>query len=272
MKGLVVSGGGSKGAFAAGVVCANPKLYKKFYGASTGALVIVLAAAGKYKLLKQMYCNIDNNDVFDSNPFNKKGELSKWKAFVRILKRQNTIGTTRKLLSKIRDSYTEEDHKHLGDKEIVVTVTNMTLRTVEYKSSNDYSWEDFTFWVWVSTLAYPYAETVFVDGCEYGDGGFSVNLPVVKASEECDELDVIVLSPEEDEENFENVSIIKGITSIVDLLLDTSMQNNIIAGENLESSVKINWVFTPFALTELPMFFDKNAMNRWYNLGKKEIL
>ncbi len=69
------------------------------------------------------------------------------------------------------------DHQCLVEsgKEIVVTVTNVTTKRVEYKSSNDYTWEEFTHWVWVSTLAYPYAETVFVDGCEYADGGFSVN-------------------------------------------------------------------------------------------------
>lgn len=270
-KGLVISGGGSKGAFATGVVYANRKQYDKYYGTSTGALVVLLTAIGKYEELKSVYCGIDNNDIYDSSPFNKSGKLHAFKALLRFILRKKSIGTTKKLLKLIRTYYTEDDHKNLGSKEIIVTVTNLTKRKAEYKSSRDYSWEEFTYWVWISAQAYPYGETVFVNGYEYADGGFSVNLPVRLASDECDEVDVIALVHEDDEEEFENRSIINGVTSIVELLLATSMNKDIQTGK-LVRSAKLNWVFTPYCLTELSMIFDNTKMIRWFYLGQEETL
>lgn len=270
-KGLVISGGGSKGAFASGIVYKNRKEYDKYYGSSTGALVVLLTAIGKYEELKNIYCGVDNNDIYDSNPFNKKGKLHVLKALLRFILRKKSIGTTKKLLKLIRSNYTEQDHLNLGNKEIVVTVTNLTKRRAEYKSSRDYSWKEFTYWVWISAQAYPYGETVFVNGYEYADGGFSVNLPIRQASDDCDEIDVIVLVHEEEEEEFENRSIINGVTSIVELLLATSMNKDIQTGKLLRSA-KLNWVFTPYCLTELSMFFDKTKMIRWFYLGQEETL
>ncbi len=60
---LVISGGGSKGAFAAGVVCENQKEYDYYYGTSTGALVVLLTAVGKYDLLEEICTTIDNGDI-----------------------------------------------------------------------------------------------------------------------------------------------------------------------------------------------------------------
>jgi predicted patatin/cPLA2 family phospholipase len=266
IKGLVISGGGCKGAFAAGILYKNKKEYDKYYGTSTGSLNVLLAAVGKYEELKENFI-VNNEDIYDINPFNKKNKLSLFKAFIRFIKRKKTIATTNKLLKKIRELYTEDDHNRLEEKEIIVTVTNLTTRNVEYKSSSSYSWEDFTYWVWVSTLAYPYAETVFINGYEYGDGGFSVNLPIKIASEDCEEIDTIVLVPEKQNENFENQSILNGITSIVHLLLATSMNKDISNGKKIRKS-KINWHFTPYTLTALSMYFDKKQMTEWFNLGK----
>jgi len=135
MKGICISGGGCKGSFATGVVVANKKEYDHYSGSSVGALVAILIASGKHDLLKVLMTSMDNNSIYDSNPFNKKGKLNRIKTIIRQLRRIQGIGSTKKLLKLIRKSYTKQDHKDVQreGKEIVVTVVNLTMKTVEYK-------------------------------------------------------------------------------------------------------------------------------------------
>lgn len=268
-KGLVCSGGGCKGAFTAGILYANQKEYTHYYGTSTGSLNILLASVNKYDELKYFYTNTGNKNIYDINPFNKKRKLNTLKSIYRYITGKNTIASTKKLLTTIRKVYTYADHEYLknSNKEVVVTVTNLTKKEPEYKSNKDYNWEDFTYWVWVSTLAYPYSETVFINGFEYGDGGFSVNLPVLECSKYVDSMDIIVLVPKKDINDFKNNNVIKGITSIVELLLGTSMHKDITTGKHIKNKEK-KWFFTPYLLTDLPMFFDKKEMTKWFKLGE----
>jgi NTE family protein len=65
---LVISGGGSKGAFAVGAI---PKLliewpnlnFDMVVGTSTGSLIAPLAIAGKYDLLRQLYTTVRTEDI-----------------------------------------------------------------------------------------------------------------------------------------------------------------------------------------------------------------
>ena len=87
-RALVISGGGSKGAFAVGVIKRLLKEYPllnfdMFVGTSTGSLIAPLAAMGAYDLLEELYttmkteniirkCNIgdrlNQHSIFDANP------------------------------------------------------------------------------------------------------------------------------------------------------------------------------------------------------------
>ena len=73
MKALVISGGGSKGAFAGGVaeylINMQQKSYDLFIGTSTGSLLISHLALGKTAELKDLYTHVSNRSIFDNNPF-----------------------------------------------------------------------------------------------------------------------------------------------------------------------------------------------------------
>ena len=67
-KALVISGGGSKGAFAGGVsqylMNKEHKDYDLFIGTSTGSLMISHLALGKLDELKKLYTNVNQKTIF----------------------------------------------------------------------------------------------------------------------------------------------------------------------------------------------------------------
>ncbi len=73
MKALVISGGGSKGAFAGGLaeylltVC--KKEYKIFIGSSTGSLLVPLLSIGESEKLKKVFTTVTQEDIFNICPF-----------------------------------------------------------------------------------------------------------------------------------------------------------------------------------------------------------
>ena len=66
-KALVISGGGSKGAFAGGVaqylMKEERKEYDLFLGTSTGSLMVSHLALGKLDALKKLYTNVDQKSI-----------------------------------------------------------------------------------------------------------------------------------------------------------------------------------------------------------------
>ena len=72
-KALVISGGGSKGAFAGGVaeylMKKKNKSYDMFLGSSTGSLMVSHLALGKVNELKNIYTSVNQHTIFSNNPF-----------------------------------------------------------------------------------------------------------------------------------------------------------------------------------------------------------
>ena len=73
MRALVISGGGSKGAFAGGVaqfLLENKKVkYDLFIGTSTGSLLIPHLALGNIDKIHRIYTNVNMGKIFNINPF-----------------------------------------------------------------------------------------------------------------------------------------------------------------------------------------------------------
>lgn len=76
-RALVISGGGSKGAFAVGILKRllneYPNLnFDSYVGTSTGALIAPLAAMGKYDVLEQLYTTIKTSDIINKGNIGDK--------------------------------------------------------------------------------------------------------------------------------------------------------------------------------------------------------
>lgn len=272
-KALVISGGGYLGAFAIGVEIVHKEVYDLIVGTSTGSLAAIMIAQGEHEAGREMYLSSTNKSIYDKSPFDKNGKIRKGLAIRNHFLKKKSLASTNKLQVTIRKLYSEQTHKRLKRRtEIVVTVSNLTKGKVEYKSSFDYDWKEFTKWVWISTLAYPYTETVMVNGSEYGDGGYAVPLPVEYADEKADSIKCIVLSEKGWYENFENENVIEGTLSVLEMLLYMNLQSNIRAAEHYKKKdgKKVDLVFMYDKPRLKPMVFMPEETYRVYMQGVKK--
>ena len=69
-----------------------------------------------------------------------------------FLTRKKTFGESENLRKLIEKSLTLEEFETLknGDSDVVITVSNLSLNQVEYKSIKDCTYEDFCDWIWIS--------------------------------------------------------------------------------------------------------------------------
>ena len=76
MRALVISGGGSNGAFAGGIaqylIEAKGIAYDLFIGTSTGSLLLTHLALGAIDKLHSIYKEVDEHQIFNLNPFVKR--------------------------------------------------------------------------------------------------------------------------------------------------------------------------------------------------------
>lgn len=115
-QGLVISGGGSKGAFAVGVVKDLMHLYQLDFdvlvGTSTGALIVPLVAVGAVEQLEQLYTTVSDEQI-----------LVKYNIGTRL--NTSSIFTAGPLTDKINALYTDDYFQQLmaSGKEVFLTTT-----------------------------------------------------------------------------------------------------------------------------------------------------
>ena len=118
-KALVISGGGSKGAFAGGVaqylMKKENRNYDLFLGTSTGSLMVSHLALGKLDELKELYTNVNQSTIFSNNPFKIKkvsGEkvvsIKHFNVLFNFLKGRKTFGESKNLRRLIKKEITKE--------------------------------------------------------------------------------------------------------------------------------------------------------------------
>ena len=209
-KALVISGGGSKGAFAGGVaqylMKNKGKEYDLFLGTSTGSLMVSHLALGLLDELKELYTNVNQKSIFSNNPFKIKkvdGEkvisIRHLNTLWNFLNGRKTFGESKNLRSLIKRNIKKEmyDEIRKKNKEVVVTVSNLTTSQVEYKSIQECSYEDFCDWIWGSCNYIPFMSLLEKNNYQYADGGFGALVPIREAIlRGATEIDAIILETE----------------------------------------------------------------------------
>ncbi len=284
MRALIISGGGSKGAFAGGVAQYLTEVqgnkYDMFLGTSTGSLLISHLALNNALKVKDVYTSVNQKSIFSNCPFFVKRvhgydqiSINHFNVLKNIIKGRKTFGESQNLKNLILDSFSPEEFEELkaGNKDIVVTVSNLSLNEVEYKSIKEYNYEDFCEWIWISCNYIPFMSLVKKNGCEYADGGFGSMAPIEEAIKRgATEIDAIILHTEVTYFNrLPSKNVFSLITNLFNFMLDRIENQNIRIGKfvSVNNDAIINFYYTPTVLTTNSLIFDKIKMESWWESG-----
>lgn len=285
MRALVISGGGSKGAFAGGVaeylIRDEGLSYDMFTGSSTGALIVPLLAAGAIDKAREVYTNVTQKDVFSSHPFfisckngKVKTKINHFGILRMFLKGKKTFGESFALKGLLKRTFTKEDYDLVRSKgiRVAITVSNFTRNVVEHKYIQDHSYEEFLEWIWISANFVPFMSLAIKNGQEYADGGFGNFIPIQEAiAMGADEIDAVILSPRR-KTNLKPRSrnAFDLMMSSLDFMLAQIATDEKYIGllESMHHDLKIRYYHTPRVLTENSLHFDPELMATWWQEGK----
>lgn len=217
---LVVSGGGCRGAWGAGLakrLTQQHGVYNVAFGTSTGSLMIPLILQNKFDDLERGYTTVTGKDIFDVNPFRNDGEFRWFNALVRIVSKKPTLGETNALRRLIDRFVKDEDYIWLREQKkfFGVGVVNMKNGEKATKYSTDFacfkgivSPSEMKDWIWASCnqpfLMTYYPSKKFPNPNETGlfvDGGLRETVPLSDALQYAQydssvkNIDVIVNEP-----------------------------------------------------------------------------
>ncbi len=284
MRALVISGGGSKGAFAGGVaqflLQEKKHTYDLFLGTSTGSLLIPHLAAGNIQKIYDIYTNVTQRKIFSVNPFvvrKKEGReyvtINYFNTFWQFIKQKRTFGESKALRRNIRKNFSHQDFQELKSKvkDVVVTVSNLSKNRVEYKSIHEFEYDDFCDWIWISCNYIPFMSLAKKNGFEYADGGLGCVVPIREAIRRgATEVDAIILEAENMEYNkVLGKNPFSLMINLFGFLLDQVEYHDIVEGKlaAMNKKVKLNIYYTPTKLTENSLVFNKKAMKQWWQEG-----
>ena len=286
MKALVISGGGSKGAFAGGVaeylIREEKQDYKILLGTSTGSLLVPSLAIEDIEDIKTAYTSVRQKDIYNVNPFKIKKlkdggiktSINHFNILKQFLRGKKSFGEHHNLRKTIKKFFTEDDYHQVvrSDKKVVIAVSNLTTRSIEYKYLRDCTYEDFVDWMWISSSFVPFMSLIEKNGYEYADGGFGKYIPIQQAIDAgATEIDVIVLIPKySDTQHAKSRNAFDVLLQSMQFMLKQIAYDDIYIG-HLESiyndQVKVRFFFTPRLLTENSFYFDPKQMKVWWQEG-----
>ena len=284
MRALVISGGGSKGAFAGGVaqyLIENKKhKYDLFIGTSTGSLLVSHLALNRVDKIKQIYTNVNQDSIFDSCPFvikKKRGietiGINHFVVLLNLLRGSKTFGTSNNLRALIKNSISKIEFDILKQSalDVVVTVSNLSLNHVEYKSIKDFDYDAFCEWIWMSCNYTPFMSLAKKGGCEYADGGLGSMVPIEEAIKRgATVVDAVILQTEVTQLNrMPSLNAFSLLTNMFAFMLDRIESQNIRIGKFVASNhdAIINFYYTPTILTTNSLIFEKEKMTKWWESG-----
>ncbi|HEX9826542.1 MAG TPA: patatin-like phospholipase family protein [Flavobacteriaceae bacterium] len=284
MRALVISGGGSKGAFAGGVaqyLIENKQYdYDIFIGTSTGSLLVSHLALKKVDKIKDVYTNVNQDSIFNSCPFLIKRKwgietirIHHFNVLRNLLRGSKTFGESLNLRTLIKNTLTVREFNTLKRSKIdvVVTVANLSLNQVEYKSVKEFEYEEFCDWIWISCNYTPFMSLVKKGGCEYADGGLGSMVPIEEAVKRgATVVDSIILQTEITQLNrMPSSNAFNLLTNMFEFMVDRIENQNIKIGKFVAShqNAIINFYYTPTVLTTNSLIFEKENMTKWWQKG-----
>ena len=284
MRALAISGGGSKGAFAGGVaeylIREKGREYDLFLGSSTGSLLISHLALNKIDKVKRLFTSVTQNQIFDNCPFTVKTVngvqtigIHHFNVLKNFFRGRKTFGESNQLRQIILNSITPKEFEALktSNKDVVITVSNLSTNHVEYKKLSQCHYLDYVDWIWISCNYVPFMTLATKDKCEYGDGGLGTIIPIEEALRcGATEIDAIVLDTEFPHTNrMPSRNPFDAMSTIFGFMADRIEYQNIKIGKLMaaDHNAQVNLYYTPSVLTTNSLVFDKDKMAEWWKAG-----
>lgn len=286
MKALVISSGGSKGAFAGGVaeylIKEEGKDYDIFIGSSAGGLILPHLAINKIDKIKEIFTSIKQKDIFNVNPFwikkTKEGyktSINHLNTLITFFKGAPTFGESKNLHKVIKNSFTKEEFEDLRKtgKKVIFTLSNLTEQKTEFFEYENAEFDTLCDWMWASSNFVPFMSLYEYNGNHYADGGFGSYVPISHAIDiGATELDVIILEKEEPVQK--QIANKNAFSLLVNIMRFTNAQLSAkdrmigeLKSKRQDHKVDINMYFTPRKLIENPLIFDPELMTQWWQEG-----
>ena len=284
MRALVISGGGSKGAFAGGVaqylIEEEKRNYDLFLGASTGSLLVSHLALKKIQEIKKAFTNVNQKSVFDNSPYlivrngeEERIKINHFNVLKNFIRGKKTFGKSNNLRKLLSIEFPESNFVALKEKagEVIVCVSNLTANTVEYKRLKECDYEDFLDWIWISCNYVPFMTLVVKDDCEYADGGLGCIIPIEEAIRRgATHVDAILLDTQFQQTNrLRSRNVFDALGSVFEFISDRIEIQNMHIGklitEDYNASLRV--FYTPKILTTNSLVFNKTKMENWWQMG-----
>jgi predicted patatin/cPLA2 family phospholipase len=274
-RALVVSGGGSKGAWGGGIIeyltqikCYN---YKIFVGTSTGAILSTLTASEKIEEMKEQYTTSTQDDIFSYNPFTKRFKINILKVIWRLIRNKKSIGVMGNLYKTLKKTFTIDDYMNLilDKKSLTVCTTDYEDGETEYFNNYHSEYKDFIKGVYASASVPLFNEPVIINDIEYLDGGVIENIPIQRAiNEGATEIDVIIHKTNK-KKKFKNNNIFKIFLNTISIMNREIGQDDIDISKlkAKEKDVKLNMYFLQEELTDNALIFKPEEMKKWWKMG-----
>lgn len=284
MKALVISGGGSKGAFAGGVaqflIQECHKKYDIFIGTSAGSLLIPLLSLGEIEKLHQIFTTVTQSDIFNVNPFIIQKRKNVYETRINhfgilrmFLKGKKTFGESLNLRDLIRNFLSKEDFLKMknAQPDVVVTVANLTTMQIEYKSVKNCTYDDYCDWIWASSNVIPFMSLLEKDDAEYADGGLGNIVPVSHAiNMGATHIDVIILKMEKHQvQNKPVLNALELTERAFSFMLNQIQIDDLLIGrmEGMQKNIYLNVYQPRERLTDNSLIFDPVKMKEWWDIG-----
>lgn len=237
-RALVVSGGGAKGAFAAGAIkylmVEKGIAFDLVVGTSTGALIAPFVATADVADLLAIYENVEDQDILADRP-----DLL---AFL-FSDALNDSAPLEGLINRFFGGRGRYERLVSSPVEAFVTVVNLQTGEVEYGNQHQDGRKDFLRKVLASASVPVMMPPVKIGRHQYVDGGVKDLAPLGKAIDEgATHIVSIILSPDEDHRE-----PVKGqFTSTADILKRTL---DLLTEEVVDNDVKIANLYTAGVMT-----------------------
>lgn len=179
MKALVLSGGGSKGAYQVGVWKALKELKITFdivTGTSSGALNGAMIVQNDYKNLLKIWKQLNLNVLFEEDTINTNNNLELYKMYSKHFFKNGGMNVD-KLQNIIKNSLNVRKFYNSKINYGLITY-NLTNKEALELQKNEIEKNQLVDYLMASASCFPAFQTKTIEGEEHIDGGYYDNLPI----------------------------------------------------------------------------------------------